>query len=189
MENILFLDIDGVVTSMRTGWHNMDIYTVNFLRWVCKEANVKIVISSTWRHNHGYDFWLPIFTEFLHSDFKTPDLTTQSSGGIYLARKRGAEIKAWLDKHPEVKRYLILDDDSDMLPEQEQFFIQTDSLNGMLDTHMNDTREFWKIKSFPDNYSVLHEHPNMFASRKKKESSIIKLAGSPDSKMIKFRGF
>jgi hypothetical protein len=31
---------------------------------------------------------------------------------------RGEEIKAWLHQHPEVTRYAIVDDDSDMLPEQ-----------------------------------------------------------------------
>ena len=47
---------------------------------------------------------------------------------------RGKEIKKWLDEHPKVGRYVILDDDSfDILPEQKPFLIQTDWAAGIED--------------------------------------------------------
>ena len=46
---------------------------------------------------------------------------------------RGHEIQEWLDKHPEVTRYAILDDDSDMLPEQMPNFFKTTFQNGLIE--------------------------------------------------------
>lgn len=48
---------------------------------------------------------------------------------IYMrSRHRGSEIQEWLDKQTEPYRYIILDDDSDMLDCQLPYFIQTDWL-------------------------------------------------------------
>jgi hypothetical protein len=39
---------------------------------------------------------------------------------------RGQQIQAWLEKHPEVTRYAIIDDNSDMTEEQlEHHFVHT----------------------------------------------------------------
>ena len=172
---IIFLDIDGVVTSARTGFFNMDIYTVNFLRWICEKTGAKIVISSTWRYNHGKQFWKDIFGEYLHEDFKTPDLTKKRESGIWTNVTRGQEIQAWLDRgltYPE--KYLILDDDTDMLPHQKDHFIQTDSTDGMLTEHIIKVREYFGIKDFFNEYNEIFQHPNMFAvnnlKRKKNEN-------------------
>jgi hypothetical protein len=39
--------------------------------------------------------------------------------------ERGKEIKAWLEAHPDVTRYAIVDDDNDMLPEQQEHYFKT----------------------------------------------------------------
>lgn len=44
------------------------------------------------------------------------------------SRHGGSEIQEWLDKQTEPYRYVILDDDSDMLDWQLPYFIQTDWL-------------------------------------------------------------
>lgn len=153
--NVIFLDIDGVVTSARTGWYNMDIFTVNFLLWLCKESNSKIVISSTWRKNHGIIFWSAIFGEFMHEDWCTPITKTNQN--------RGQEIKSWLENHQTITDYIILDDDTDMLEEQLSHFIQTNSSNGMLFEHFVKARDYFNIKTFPNEMRELSMHKNMFA--------------------------
>ena len=45
---------------------------------------------------------------------------------------RGEEIKTWLEHHPEVENYVIIDDDSDMLPEQLDNFVHTSNMHGFL---------------------------------------------------------
>lgn len=160
---VIFLDIDGVVTSARTGFFNMDIYTVNFLRWICKKTGAKIVISSTWRYNHGKEFWTTIFGEHLHPDYKTPDLCRKRESGVWTNVTRGQEIQAWLDRGTGAEKYLILDDDGDMLEHQKKSFIQTDSIDGMLTEHIIKVRDYFGIKEFFNETEELFQHPNMFA--------------------------
>ena len=52
--------------------------------------------------------------------------------GIYVAKVRGDEIHEWLELHPEVTRFVILDDDSDMkhlLP----YLLRTHPCEGLTD--------------------------------------------------------
>ena len=51
---------------------------------------------------------------------------------IELGVCRGNEIKEWLSKHKgEVSNYVIIDDFDDLLPEQENRSVLTDSLIGI----------------------------------------------------------
>ena len=142
---VIFLDIDGVITSARTGWFNFDIYAVNFFIWLCERSSAKLVISSTWRYNHNKIFWDKIFPECMHEDYKTPVIYT-SARGEYI---RGDEIKMWLDNHPETTEYLIVDDDADMLEEQKNSFIQTDGHNGLTFQNMDAIVAFFHIWDYP----------------------------------------
>lgn len=153
-KNIIFLDIDGVITTPRTlnSFYNMDIYAINFILWVCKKVDASIVISSTWRYSYKRSFWHELFGDHLHEDWSTPIKTFENN--------RGKEIKEWLNNHKEVKKYLILDDDNDMLEEQFPNFIQTDSAEGMLFNHMYRIKEFWNIREFP-RITSLFIHKNM----------------------------
>ena len=48
-----------------------------------------------------------------------------------IQRHRGTEIQMWLDAHPEVENYVILDDDTDMLDNQSDHFVQTSYEEGL----------------------------------------------------------
>lgn len=49
-----------------------------------------------------------------------------------LPEKRGKEIAAWLSKYPNpVERYVIIDDDTDMLEDQMANFVKTDPMFGL----------------------------------------------------------
>jgi len=142
---ILFLDIDGVLNSHRTvtvhggpaefggtpkgnGFpHSFDAacmakfdpVAILLIRQVCIETDCSIVLSSAWRvlftpHECANGLDLPIID-------KTPSMPDV----------RGAEIKAWLDAHPGVEHYAIVDDNSDMLESQRSHFVQTDGLEGL----------------------------------------------------------
>lgn len=104
----------------------------------CNETDTKICISSVWKYNFrekdkwdgecNTNGWIKALTTF---GFK-PDTFI----GITGDRKtlRGDEIKDWLDQHKEVKKYAIIDDDSDMLPEQMSSFFKTDTYCGLTPT-------------------------------------------------------
>lgn len=128
---VLFLDIDGVLNSTRTcvafGGYPMELthigafdqVAIRLIQRLCDSGGVQVVLSSAWRLIHPHDevgkaLGLPIID-------RTPSLTGP----------RGLEINAWLSNHPEVKQYAIVDDDSDMLPDQIARFVQTAGHEGL----------------------------------------------------------
>jgi hypothetical protein len=132
---ILFLDIDGVLNSQRTaiafggfphevtGHHRdrFDEVAITLIRGIVKKAGAKIVLSSSWRIAMPFEeiagaLCLPIIdkTPYLYQNKET----------------RGHEIAAWLEAHPGVESYVIVDDDSDMLPEQKERFVHTCGFDG-----------------------------------------------------------
>lgn len=139
MDKIIFLDIDGVLNVIPQG---RDDYGSCFhkhfednLRWIIEQTGAKIVISSTWRMSG-----LKVMQEMwkhrgLAGDVIdiTPDcaqLVNYGTFEYYDAVERGHEIQEWLDKHPQVKTYVIIDDDSDMLEVQKNNFVQTANNQG-----------------------------------------------------------
>lgn len=143
---VIFLDIDGVLVGLeylRTlsalKIPNVDEYGYEFdprcvrnLEYILKESpGTKIVLSSTWRYM-GLAKVLKMWkSRKLPGEIVglTPNLTREGEGEI----TRGMEIQEWLTKcrHEEVSRYIIIDDDGDMLPEQTDVFIHTASHHGI----------------------------------------------------------
>jgi|ERR1035437_754536 hypothetical protein len=124
---ILFLDIDGVCNCEGTrqrhrGFIGIDPYMAFLVgKLTLAVPDLKVVLSSSWRHFPGgreevEKQVVPIF-----------DQTPISPNG----EKRGDEIKMWLDLHPEVVKYAILDDDTDMLEEQFPNFFRTQWKTGI----------------------------------------------------------
>lgn len=50
---------------------------------------------------------------------------------------RGDEVKMWLNDHPEVTNYVIIDDRTDFLEEQLDHFVQVDPYYGLTDDNVN----------------------------------------------------
>jgi hypothetical protein len=152
---IFFLDMDGVLNTARVCLthpkdtiHNMygriDPICVNFInKWAAiikDEYNVdtEIVLSSTWRGRHDESGTLDMMfgamglQPFVHKDFKTRR-TGMTIDGV--SDIRGFQIRDWLNDHPEVKNWIIIDDDSDFTEEQKPRHIHTDVNNGILFEH------------------------------------------------------
>ncbi len=70
--------------------------------------------------------------KYLHKDWKTPQVHPSH---------RGSEIKMWLDERPEIKNYIILDDDINILDEQTSHLVQTNIEFGMQNGHFIKARE------------------------------------------------
>lgn len=134
---IIFLDVDGVLNSLELVYlrdadsgnhplHDIDDRNVKFLNLVVQESGAKIVISSSWRKLYRLEEIAAMLKEKgLVGDDVVIDRTISGSG------YRGEEIQEWLDRHPEVSHYVILDDDSDMLPSQVKHFVKTPRLSGL----------------------------------------------------------
>lgn len=127
---VLFLDIDGVLNSeayARTVhwlkvnnrgsfysgfngavWDFCPVATALFSGMMSKLPDVKIVVSSCWRVGRTTADLQTLFTDRGLIGASVIDRTGASRDS------RGEEIQEWLDNHPEVTRFVILDDDADM---------------------------------------------------------------------------
>lgn len=131
MRKIIFMDVDGVLNSMKTVYAQgryprslrdvleFDGCAMQLIRRFCEESGAKIVLSSSWRNwNTVQDcresMSLPIID-------KTPHIK-----GV----DRGSEIEAWLQANTDVEEYAILDDGNNMLLEQMPYFIRTNTMEG-----------------------------------------------------------
>ena len=103
----------------------------------CNETDTKICISSTWKHHFGVKGYVSTPEKWEDALVKL-GFKEGTYVGITGDRRtlRGDEIKDWLEKHPEVEDYAILDDDSDMLPEQFIKFHHTDGWFGLTPNHL-----------------------------------------------------
>jgi hypothetical protein len=91
-----------------------------------KETECKICVSSCWK-NHFKN------TAEWDTAFNLLGFPENTFVGITGERRtlRGTEIKEWMDKNQPIEKYAIIDDDSDMLPEQMDSFFKTDNYYGL----------------------------------------------------------
>lgn len=153
-KSIIFLDIDGVLNcellykvprERPYPLSEICLDRVKLLNDLCEEINAVVVISSSWRHS-GINYCRNTLKE-CGATFEIIDITPDMRGIA-----RGNEIAKWLQDNikPETygcfyfdfKKYVIIDDDSDMLLNQKDHFFQTDSYSGLNYTHI------FKIKKF-----------------------------------------
>jgi hypothetical protein len=127
---IIFLDIDGVLNCGdrwaelapymrgRRG-SRLDPVAVRQVWDLIVQTGARVVISSAWR----VQYTLAQLREMLGAAGfvdpervigVTPVAACRTASGLWLAVQRGDEIQQWLDGHPEVTQYVVLDDASDM---------------------------------------------------------------------------
>ena len=103
---VVFLDIDGVLNDAFTTADLMDDLPkkehLDCLKAIIDATDAKIVLSSTWRlfpsaRNDVKNALRNVGLEFID---KTKEL-----------RDRASEIQEWLSRHPEVEKFVILDDE------------------------------------------------------------------------------
>jgi hypothetical protein len=126
------------------GAHDIDPVKMGLLNTLVDDTGAKVVISSSWRIGRSLDDLKELFDWFgFTGDIigKTPRLWfrhDQDEDWRNTSVPRGCEIKAWMennkdrlgDKMSRVK-YVIFDDDSDMLWWQREHFIWVDPYCGL----------------------------------------------------------
>jgi hypothetical protein len=155
MENkatkIVFLDIDGVLngdspmhrfifihiceknTFFLKLWHKWDIYGVRtlkvFLLWILlKLTNAKVVLSSSWRRNY-FSSNNTNRVKCLKKNFKFFGIKVVGATPTINSSERGMEILSWLSEHPEVKSFVVLDDeDFDLKETVSDYFVKTSNI-------------------------------------------------------------
>jgi hypothetical protein len=128
---IIFLDIDGVLNSQTNAMEevHIDNRKMILLRKIIEATEANIVITSTWRINYDLSFFKGLFwaTGF---GWNEDGVTPRTPNG-----HRGTEIEKWLENYPDVKTYIIIDDDSDFHDHQKKFFVHTSWRSGLTTEH------------------------------------------------------
>lgn len=174
---VLFLDIDGVVNTVGgelgirhctdmvakrdDGSEYFDPACMWYLRDIVTRTGCKIVVSSTWRIGASLEDMKAWFRCEVIKDAiidKTPSLNSKSHPHLVDSRgrvQRGEEILAWLNEHPEVTRYAVLDDDGDMDAVRLNFF-QTETHDGLKREVAYDVINHLNHEHYLDHYRVNH---------------------------------
>lgn len=138
---VIFLDFDGVLNSeqfiralyRKEGPQGLirefcPIATSNLMTILTEVPDAQIVVSSSWRLGTSLEELQQILFE--HAGVPKGRVIGKTPVDIKYG-PRGFEIQAWLDKHPEVTKFVIIDDDGDMqhlLP----FLVQTNTRRGLM---------------------------------------------------------
>lgn len=124
---LLFLDVDGVLNSHKTGGlYALKRPCLKRLEKIVKETGCEIVLSSTWRKD---EYALKRLKRVLqYRGIKIKDVTPVDPKGF-----RGEEVRLKMIEYMPDK-VAILDDDSDFYDYQLKYFFQTDGEYGMTDT-------------------------------------------------------
>lgn len=141
MKKLLFLDIDGVLNSMPSDHHVIDKWKqemsqydfymklygldkklVDRLKLIIDRTQCKIVFSTSWRYFKDHptvgEDWRKTLSEMLGISQEifignTPDISNCGGWDMNQQRRRGLEIKYWLDNNTEPGKfkYCIIDDE------------------------------------------------------------------------------
>ena len=138
-------------------YHQIDRDAIARVNRLVAVTSSKIVISSSWRKLFDLPELERILVEHgLVAEIigATPDGHDESEMlevfGPLVRIFRGHEIDFWLRKHPEVARFVIFDDGSDMEMHKNRL-VQTDCEEGLLDDHVELAIRVmaWDGKSIP----------------------------------------
>lgn len=117
--NILFLDYDGVVNNVL--WNSdgtkasygypsdnkvNDFQAVQWVSEFCQKMNYKIVVTSTWRKK-------PNYKECLVNGGLRKGIEILGCTDVFEENaSRGSEITKYLEDHPDIENWLVVDDES-----------------------------------------------------------------------------
>lgn len=138
MNRLVFLDIDGVLNNLSSALalgnpsKHLDPVCVGLIERLLKEADAKVVVSSSWRIGRTVES-LQQELDSLWAN-KIADRIIGKTGDGYNGH-RGRQIKEWIEVNAPDCSYVILDDDSDMLPAQKPYFVKTTFEDGFRAAH------------------------------------------------------
>ena len=139
-DKVIFLDFDGVLITRRSRRRWLKLKNrpmlffkrgcVSALKAIVKDTGAKIVVSSTWRR--CLDWPRPVFLSFAAVGWVDPPIIDRTPSPLPYTDSdmRGTDIAFWLACNP-VSRFLILDDNDDMLPNQMDFFVKISGKDGL----------------------------------------------------------
>lgn len=138
---VIFLDIDGVLNSAEWDRHVQSFsYGARFnscyllsqemilrLQDAVFQTNAEIVLTSSWRASERA-------MDALKRQLSLYHLSIRDTTVIYAYGNRADEVKLWIESHPNVTSYVIVDDEDDGFTQNEVLathFVQTTYTHGL----------------------------------------------------------
>ena len=145
---IVFLDIDGVLNHEKfyKDFHfnkiikaqhrknNIDPRSAKLVVDLCKQTGAKIVISSSLRFD-GLDELTKRLRIAGIKDKYVLDVCSLERPHEFSGTNRGTVIQRYIDEH-NIDKYIILDDDTDMLEHQKPYFIKISRWTGFTEVNL-----------------------------------------------------
>lgn len=116
---VIFLDIDGVLNcetskSRCDDWLGIDNSRVKLLRQIVETTNANIVLCSSWKHGYSRN---PEICKH-HGKYMKNKLQKEKLSILSVTVDphnndllRGHGIQDWLSNHPEVDKWIVIDDE------------------------------------------------------------------------------
>ncbi len=129
-EDELYLDLDRF--DLGCICFDWDIGAVERIRSICQDFRAKIVLSSDWRRGKSIEAlkaYFRIHELHYYVKDKTDERTWGDRGPEY---SRAGEVREYLEAHPEIERFVIIDDgyrDEFEKLYPEQFVYTSDRMN------------------------------------------------------------
>lgn len=148
--DVLFLDFDGVLHPLGSS-SRFFCHVPKLLPLFREAANLRVVVTSDWRFSHedeelreelgdlGAFFWASTpKIENLHQ--------THFPGDPEIRQTRQREILWFLHKHPEIRKWLAVDDIPDLYEESflHQHVVHTNPHTGLEDCHIELIRQYFQ---------------------------------------------
>lgn len=143
---VIFLDIDGVLNNDRTvcrsptGNVGVSGSLVNRLSKIVRETDAKIVLTSTWIFDYLSRTSDGKYLEKRLS-YKGLKISDCISCDYRIKKHRGASIIEYLEQHPDISHYVIIDDnifDLYFSPITKQHLVITDEREGITDRDVDE---------------------------------------------------
>lgn len=120
---VIFLDFDGVLNCVKSKsrapfsqlvWYvGLDSDKMRNLAKIVQETDAKIVLTTTWRDHYtigAYKQEDPV-GKYVNNKFRKVELKIYDKIQRGKRFDRGRGVNVWLDEHPEVTNFVILDDE------------------------------------------------------------------------------
>lgn len=134
---VIFLDIDGVLNSVRYDAEKIDVNAsidetrLVLLKELVDKSGAFIVLSSTWRKHWDKEKGaLDKTGEYMVGCFEKAGLSIYDKTADISYVKRSEEVKIWLDTHPDAEKFVIFDDEFFRWGEFYDYLVKTDSRIG-----------------------------------------------------------
>jgi hypothetical protein len=161
-EKLIFLDIDGVLNSelfykIRSedelykieGYPlcEIDPSAIEKVNKIIRKTGAKVIISSSWRIGRSIEYFQELFNKkgFIGTiSGLTPHLSFKQNTETV---PRGCEIEVYLSANYSYNekakiKYVIIDDDADMMLYQKNNFLLTNEYDGITEAHVFDAINF-----------------------------------------------